>query len=40
MGDIKLVPLEQDDKEQFIKDNQWAFKDDLKQCNRLSIEAF
>ena len=24
--DISLVPLQEDDREQFIKDNQWAFK--------------
>lgn len=24
--EIELVPLQQDDREQFIKDNQWAFK--------------
>lgn len=26
MTTVKLVPLQNDDKEQFIKDNQWAFK--------------
>ena len=24
--DISLVPLQENDREQFIKDNQWAFK--------------
>ena len=24
--EVKLIPLEEDDREQFIKDNQWAFK--------------
>lgn len=24
--EVKLLPLEEDDREQFIKDNQWAFK--------------
>ena len=23
---VKLIPLSEDDREQFIKDNQWAFK--------------
>ena len=24
--EVKLIPLEDDDREQFIRDNQWAFK--------------
>ena len=24
--EVKLIPLQDDDREQFIKDNQWAFK--------------
>ena len=26
MAEVKLLPLEEEDYEQFIKDNQWAFK--------------
>ena len=25
-AEVKLVPLKDEDREQFVKDNQWAFK--------------